>query len=102
MAEHLSGTVEDELRATKFVLHSFMAEVALELARQREKPEIWARAFIGRLHRRVDWSGERKPSDLGYEPEAFERIHEQANQQIDWLGEVLGIVLGYEARKRNN
>lgn len=78
--------LEDFLMANGFMLEVFMLQVSLELARSKEAPGDWARAFVTKLHERVD-ANEARTDDRRYP------VHELARQGFDRLGSHLDQVL---------
>ncbi len=66
------------------MLRTFMRQVSIELAKDKEDPEEWARGFIKRLHEGVDVN----ESSAG-EGAARLPSHEMAREEIDRLGKEL-------------
>jgi hypothetical protein len=91
--ERDNARLGEQLAATGYVLHAFMAAVTFDLSAKAQDPPRWAREFMSDLH---DWVEDGPVVQLhprDWPP--IERVHDQVLAQLDWLSGGLGRTIDF-------
>jgi hypothetical protein len=80
-------TLEDHLMASGFVLQAFMLQMSLEIAKTKDDPSAWSKAFVTMITERIDANESRHPNSDEHP------VHELARSQVDTLGTHLDQIL---------